>query len=82
MKIKNKSVIKIMKGPDNMIVDLITDRGEILPATPTIRNTFAIFEPIILPTTIFPNPFLAAAIVTPSSGREVPIAIKLNPTTV
>ena len=82
MKNKNSRVIKIIKGADTMIVDLMMDKGEMILATPIIRKIFAIFEPIIFPTTIFPNPFLAADIATLNSGREVPIAIKLNPITV
>jgi hypothetical protein len=79
MNIKNKMVITIINGADTIIVDLITDKGEMILATPMIKKIFAIFEPIIFPTTIFPNPFLAADNATPNSGRDVPMAIKLNP---
>ncbi len=79
MKNKNRMVRKIMKGADTRIVDLMMERGEITLEIPITRKIFAIFEPIIFPTTIFPNPFLAADSETESSGREVPIAIKLNP---
>ena len=71
-----------MNGADIMIVDLIMDKGEMILAIPIIRKTFAIFEPMIFPTTIFPNPFLAADSATLNSGSEVPTAIKLNPITV
>ena len=79
MKNKNRSVMNIMKGADIKIVDLMTDKGEIILEIPMIKKIFAIFEPMTFPTTIFPNPFLAADSATPNSGREVPIAIKLNP---
>ena len=79
MNIKNRMVITIMNGAITTTVDLMTDKGEMILATPIIRKIFAIFEPIIFPTTIFPNPFLPADSVTPNSGKEVPMAIKLNP---
>ena len=79
MKNKNRSVMNIMKGADKKIVDLMTAKGEIILEIPTTKKIFAIFEPMTFPTTIFPNPFLAADSATPNSGREVPTAIKLNP---
>ena len=68
-----------MKGADTRIVDRMMDRGEMMLEIPITKKIFAIFEPIILPTTMFPNPFLAADNETPNSGRDVPTAIKLKP---
>jgi hypothetical protein len=81
MKKRNRTVIRIMKPVEMTILEVVRVRGVIIPVMPIIRKILAIFEPMILPATIFPRPFRAAERATPNSGRDVPRATKLSPIT-
>jgi hypothetical protein len=78
---RNRTVMQIRKAVDIIILEVLIERGAIIPVIPITKKIFAIFEPMIFPATIFPSPFRAAERATPSSGKEVPRATTLSPIT-
>jgi hypothetical protein len=71
--------INIIKGKAKFIMFNSTLIGLTMEETPIIHRTFRISAPIIFPTAISPSPLSAAVTQQLISGREVPMAMTVNP---
>lgn len=75
----NNSVINIINGISKRTVFFCTVNVDINAVVPSIRNIFAILEPITFPIAIAFDPANADDILTAASGALVPMATTVNP---
>ncbi len=74
-----KTVRRSIEGSAVVMKLGVAERGPMVELAPRTTRELKVFEPIMSPIMRSVLPFLAATIDVASSGRDVPIAISMNP---